>query len=161
MEFQTAEDLIAEMNNFDNWPFDIYGTMEVILPGYQGMHYVDNETDWNAITNWDDPRPQPTWAEIVAAGVVYRQRLRAYAYRQLEHLRSIYSWVTYNGKSYEATTEAYNAVCGIATAVLANPTGMATVNWFNAEDGPVQLTAAQFMELHALITANRNGYRAP
>ena len=140
--------LEARLASFDRWPFDYYAAMDILLPQYQGHDNVYNEHDYLNV-EWTDPRPKPTWAEVVQAFVVHKGRIRLLLMRELRELLSAKDYQLFEGKHYPTDSYHLAKMTSMISFLSRNP--IDKVSWVNIEDGGVELDAYKFIELHDLI----------
>jgi hypothetical protein len=149
LQLNTIDECLA---NYDNWPWDFFAAMEILLPNYIGADSVATELDYHNL-DWLDPRPKPSWESLVAAWNFHKGKLRAALLLEKSKLRNNSGTVKFQGRTYLTDDISYSAMLGI---MLSPKHESVDINWLNVEDGYVKIPWAEFKCLFTQITHFRN-----
>lgn len=145
MQSETITECLA---NYDNWPWDFWAAMEVLLPNYIGADAVALESDYNQL-DWLDPRPKPSWNELQKAWEFHKGKLRAALILESMKLKNSQGTIKFQGRTYLTDDTTYQAMLGI---MLYPKHESVMVDWMNIEDGLIQIAWADFKCLFANVT---------
>ena len=141
--------LEARLASFDRWPFDYFAAMDILLPQYQGYDNIYNEHDYLNM-EWVDPRPKPSWSEVVQAFIQYKGRIRLLLLKELNEILLAKEYLLYDGRHYP--TDAYHlSQMTSAVSYLSRNPNRTKVKWVNVEDGEIELDADKFIDIHDQI----------